>query len=166
MARYPSARLRQRSRPSSQWCDTATLTCTTSLRSIGQRRWQLSNVHSYSGPVLQVRREVVALVDANPGILRLSHFDDGVMCHLQRRPEPLVAAALREIGRRTDLPGATNKSAYLTHWLMRFADDPSIPSLAGVQSQLSPRDDTSHCESPDSCVTPVVTGSLQTMQLA
>lgn len=70
------------------------------------------------------------MVDAHPGALRLSHFDEGVMCHLQRRPEPLVAAALREISRRTDLAGATNKSAYLTHWLMRFADDPAIPSLA------------------------------------
>ena len=73
---------------------------------------------------------MVALVDAHPGALRFSHFDEGVMCHLQRRPEALVAAALREIARRTDLPGASNKSAYLTHWLMRFADDPAIPNLA------------------------------------
>jgi hypothetical protein len=56
------------------------------------------------------------------------------MCQLQRRPEPLVAAALREIARRTDLASATNKSAYLTHWLMRFADDPVIPSLACAAS--------------------------------
>jgi hypothetical protein len=54
------------------------------------------------------------------------------MCHLQRRSEPLVAAALREIARRTDLASASNKSAYLTHWLMRFADDPAIPTIAGM----------------------------------
>lgn len=94
-------------------------------------RCELGKQQGHSLICLQVRREVVALVDAHPGALRFSHFDEGVMCHLQRRPETLVAAALREIARRTDLPGATNKSAYLTHWLMRFADDPSIPSLAG-----------------------------------
>lgn len=88
---------------------------------------------------MQIRREVVALVDAHPGALCLSHFDEGVMCHLQRRAEPLVAAALREISRRTDLASATNKSAYLTHWLMRFADDPAIPSLACTIPSVHPK---------------------------
>lgn len=81
-----------------------------------------------------VRREVIALVDIHSDSLSLSHFDAGVLSHLQRRPEPLVAAALREIARRPDLPSASNKPAYLTHWLMKLADDPAIPTLAGVPS--------------------------------
>lgn len=82
-----------------------------------------------------VRREVIALADMHADSLSLSHFDAGVLSHLQRRPEPLVAAALREIARRPDLPSASNKPAYLTHWLMKLADDPSMPSLAGVSPQ-------------------------------
>lgn len=83
-----------------------------------------------------VRREVVALVDLHSDSLSLSHFDAGVLSHLQRRPEPLVAAALREIARRPDLPSASNKPAYLTHWLMKLADDPAIPTLAGLPPVL------------------------------
>lgn len=82
-----------------------------------------------------VRREVVALVDLHSDSLSLTHFDAGVLSHLQRRPEALVAAAVREIARRPDLPAASNKPAYLTHWLMKLADDPSMPTLAGVWRQ-------------------------------
>lgn len=70
---------------------------------------------------MQVRREVLALLEQHRGVLKREHFDGGVICHLQKRPEGAAVAALREIGRRTDFSSANNKPAFLTHWLMKLA---------------------------------------------
>ena len=81
---------------------------------------------------LQVRREVTTLLEQHRGVLKREHFDGGVICHLQKRPEAAAAAALREIGRRTDFSSANNKPAFLTHWLMKLAaaDElgPAVPN--------------------------------------
>ena len=85
-----------------------------------------------------MRREVAALLDAHRGVLKAEHFDSGVICHLQRRTESAAAAALREIGRRTDFTTANNKPAYLTHWLMKLAasEDGSAGSSAAAPDLL------------------------------
>lgn len=70
---------------------------------------------------MQVRREVYTLLEQHRGVLKPEHFDGGVICHLQKRSEAAAAAALREIGRRTDFSSANNKPAFLTHWLMKLA---------------------------------------------
>ena len=70
---------------------------------------------------MQVRHEVQTLLDTFPKSLKASDFDAGIIAYLQRSPESTTAASLRHIGRRLDLASASNKPAFLMHWLQKLA---------------------------------------------
>lgn len=87
---------------------------------------------------MQVRTEIQALVDQHAGVLRMEHFDAGVVCHLQRKPESVAVAALREIAKRSDFFTANNMPAYLTHWLMKLGcEETPPPHLSSAGARLS-----------------------------
>lgn len=88
---------------------------------------------------MQVRAQIQDLITQHHRVLKVEHFDNGVIHQLksiQAKSEAAAMGALSQITRRSDFHTANNMPAYLTHWLMKIGNEQSDSQHATSGAQF------------------------------